>query len=203
MTVWFTSDTHFYHYNIIEFCNRPINIKVYGRDEAKHLMNELLIERWNEKIKTDDLVYHLGDFAFCGSSKAIAILQRLNGIKFWIRGNHDYGLAKKPDVSSFFQWTQDYYLLKVHDQFETDDGEIQQYHQPIVLSHFPLLSWDGMAHGSWHLHGHCHGSIDNTFNAKGTRKDVGVDTNNLYPYSYEEIKKIMVMRSVIPVDHHI
>jgi calcineurin-like phosphoesterase family protein len=131
-------------------------------------------------------------------------LAQLNGIKHWIRGNHDYGLAKKPDVASFFQWIRDYYVLKVHDKLQSDEDEKEyQYHQPIVLSHFPILSWDGMSHGTWHLHGHCHGSIDKTWNATGTRMDVGVDTNNLYPYSYEDIKNHMALRTVTPVDHHV
>lgn len=208
MTIWFTSDTHFYHYNIINFCNRFAGIQglpiQLGRDEAKQVMNELLIQRWNEKIQKDDLVYHLGDFAFCGPRPACNILAQLNGIKHWIRGNHDYSLAKKPDVASFFQWQRDYYLLKVHDKFEDDEGIEIQFHQPIVLCHFPLLSWDGMAHGAWHLHGHTHGSLDKTWNATGTRKDVGVDTNNLYPYSYEEIKNHMALRTVTPAqgDYH-
>lgn len=195
MTIWFTSDTHFWHRNIQQYCNRP--------GESVEGMNELLIQRWNERVKPNEEVYHLGDFFFCGVTKAEEILKRLNGIKFWIKGNHDYKQTKLAEP--YFQWVRDYYRLMVHDvhQAEDDETSFQQYHQPIILSHYPILSWDGMAHGSWHLHGHCHGSIDNTWNKTGMRKDVGVDTNNLYPYSYEEIKNIMAIRSVVPTDHHV
>src|SRR5690606_13737518 len=119
--------------------------------------------------------------------------------KYWIRGNHDYSLAKKPEVAEHFEWIRDYYMLRVHDKYEADNGDEQQFHQPIALMHFPILSWDGMHHGTWMLHGHCHGSLPDT---GGQRMDVGVDTNNLYPYSYEDVKKRMVLRTVVPVDHH-
>lgn len=202
--IYFTSDTHFWHYNIIEFCDRPVaGRKAMSREEACTAMNDLLIRRWNEKITDNDQVYFLGDFAFCGTTKALEILKQLRGTKFWIRGNHDYGLCKKPEVAQHFMWIRDCYTLRVHDSYQVDGtDEEQQYHQPIVLCHFPILSWDGLAHGAWHLHGHCHGSIDNTWNRAGLRMDVGVDTNNLFPYSYTDVKNKMALRTVAPVDYH-
>lgn len=190
MTTYFTSDTHFNHSKIIEFCNRPAR----DRDE----MNEMLIDRWNERVKPGDMIYHMGDFAFCGKTLRKIIINQLNGRKFLVRGNHD------PDSNQWwldagFEWVRDYYKLKETISYEDDEGETKQYVQPIVLCHFPILSWDNMAHGSWHLHGHCHGSLPMS---RMMRLDVGVDTNNWYPYSLEEIQKIMVMRSVVPVDHH-
>ena len=56
--IFFTSDTHFHHDNIIRFCNRPFK-DVYHMDEE-------LIKRWNEKVGPDDIIYHLGDFAWGG-----------------------------------------------------------------------------------------------------------------------------------------
>lgn len=194
---FFTSDHHFYHYNIIDLCKR-FAIDGRNKQEANDYMTELLIERWNSKIEETDEVYHLGDFFWCGAERAITILDRLNGIKYWVRGNHD----KVGPLEDQFVWVRDYYELKVHDNFKDSDGKIKQYHQPIVLCHFPLLSWNCMAHGAWHFHGHCHGSIDNTWNSTGLRKDVGVDTNDLYPYSYEELKNFLTLRTVVPTDHH-
>jgi len=191
MSIFFTSDTHFWHKHIIDYCARP------ARDLDE--MHSKLIDLWNARIKPDDDVYHLGDMAFCGPTKFMPILEQLNGRKHWIRGNHDHSLAKKDAIAEKFVWIRDYYVLRVHDQYTDEEEVIHQYHQPIVLCHFPILSWDNMASGSWHLHGHCHGSLPKT---RMMRLDVGVDTNQLSPYSYEEIKKIMVMRSVVPVDHH-
>jgi calcineurin-like phosphoesterase family protein len=82
---------------------------------------------------------------------------------------------------------------------ENPDGDLVQFHQPLILMHFPILSWEGMHHGSWHLHGHCHGSLPPT---SQKRLDVGVDTHNLYPYSYMEVKDIMQSKKFSPVDHH-
>lgn len=187
--IYFTADTHFHHKSVIEYCNRP------AKDVEE--MNALLVERWNSKVGNQDEMYFLGDFAFCGTNKATTILDQLNGKKYWIRGNHDYNLAKK--VGHYFEWIKDYHVLRIHDRYQSDSGEWTQYHQAIVLMHFPILSWENMQHGSWHLHGHCHGNLQDIGT---TRLDIGVDTNNLYPYSYEEIRKIMVMRSVVPFDHH-
>lgn len=198
--IYFTSDTHFGHFNIIDFCDRPIpGVKCMSRDEAKEAMNRLLISNWNSKIANGDEVYFLGDFAFMGTPGILDILKQLRGKKYMIRGNHDYGAFKKKEVEEHFEWIRDYYHLRIHDKYEDGLGDLQQYHQSIILCHFPILSWDGMAHGSWHLHGHCHGSLPPT---RSMRMDVGVDTNNLLPYSYEDIKKVMIMRTVVPVDHH-
>lgn len=197
MTTFFTSDTHFWHRAIIGYCQRSVP----RTGDPVEAMNDILIENWNSKITDNDEVYFLGDFAFCGTIKALDILKQLHGKKFWIKGNHDHKLAKTPEVAQHFQWIRDYYMLRVQDQYQEDEIMIQ-YYQPIVLFHFPILSWDGMAHGAWHLHGHCHGSIDETWNKAGLRMDVGVDTNALLPYSYDDVKNIMALRTVTPVDHH-
>jgi calcineurin-like phosphoesterase family protein len=206
MTIWFTSDTHFWHKAIVRYCNRPIPPLSQENDDPTQevqVMNEWLIQRWNARIRPEDDVWHLGDFFFCGKEKAVAILERLNGKKHWILGNHDYGLAKK--VEAFFEEPpRNYKFLRVNLPYEDDEGNNQQYSQPIILCHFPILSWDGMAHGSWHLHGHCHGSIDSTWNRTGLRMDVGVDAElvNWQPINLVEIQTRMALRTVAPVDHH-
>lgn len=198
MTTFFTSDTHFWHYNVISYSGRKIyddlpagSVPTFkSRAEICEDMNNLLINNWNRVVKPNDTIFHLGDFAFCGRTKAEEIIQRLHGIKYWIRGNHDHELAKK--LVHHFIWVRDYYVYRHHDQIQSDDYQDgTQYHQPIVLCHFPIESWENMSHGSWHLHGHSHGRLDS-----GTKKryDVGVDPNNLYPVSYEQIKEVMKTR---------
>ena len=68
--VFFTSDTHFYHGNIIRFCNRPF--------KDVEMMNETIIANWNNTIGQDDIVFHLGDFCLGGSAEWTKILDRLN-----------------------------------------------------------------------------------------------------------------------------
>lgn len=191
--IWFTSDTHWWHKHIIDYCKRP-----WGSVEE---MNEGLIERWNSRIKPKDHVYHLGDFAFSGKTKVFDILQRLNGIKHLVKGNHDpIKIYRAAVEENLLEWVRDYYVLRVAERYEDDDThEIVQHSNTMVLCHFPILSWDNMAHGSWHLHGHCHGTLPPT---GMMRMDVGVDPNNWYPINYEEVKSIMLMRGIVPVDHH-
>lgn len=69
--VFFTSDTHFYHGNVIRFCNRPF--------ENVEMMNETIISNWNNTVGLDDTVFHLGDFCLGGSAEWTKILDRLNG----------------------------------------------------------------------------------------------------------------------------
>lgn len=78
---FFTSDTHFYHSNIIWFCNRP-----FANVEQ---MNEAMIRNWNSVVGQDDVVFHLGDFCLGGSAEWIMILDRLNGHIHLVLGNHD------------------------------------------------------------------------------------------------------------------
>src|SRR5690606_6132282 len=79
--MWFTSDTHFYHRKVIEYCDRPFS--------TVETMNEALIENWNKVVKKNDVIFVLGDFAFAGVNQTKKILDRLNGQKILVRGNHD------------------------------------------------------------------------------------------------------------------
>jgi calcineurin-like phosphoesterase family protein len=75
--VWLIADTHFCHHNIIDYCGRP----------ADH--NELMVANWQRLVSEKDLVYHLGDIAFCSKERAIDIFKALPGRKILVRGNHD------------------------------------------------------------------------------------------------------------------
>jgi len=68
--VFFTSDTHFNHANIIHYCQRPF------KDAAE--MNEILVANWNRTVSNDDTVFHLGDFCLDGAAEWAQILDRLN-----------------------------------------------------------------------------------------------------------------------------
>lgn len=91
----FTSDTHFYHRNIIEYCDRPFRT-LDGQPDFL-AMNEELVRRWNARVKPEDTVYHLGDFGFgrdCTPERLSEIRKRLNGRMVLIRGNHDHKPSK-------------------------------------------------------------------------------------------------------------
>ena len=199
--LWFTSDTHFGHKNILKYCynsrkvsfvdgrESPVNIFTEnGADPKQYLEehNEFLINRWNESIEPGDTVYHLGDFSYLKEEECIKLIERLNGNIHLIEGNHDKAMSSK--VRAKFQWVKQMYELRVFDP----EMDVYQY---IIMCHFPFESWDKKYHGSWHCHGHSHGLLPSANNQ--ARLDVGVDCNDLRPFSYEQIKEIMTTK-VLP-----
>jgi calcineurin-like phosphoesterase family protein len=185
MTIFFTSDTHFGHQNIIDFCDRPWRTA----DE----MNEALIERWNRLVGPNDTIYHLGDFAMKIRDDEIrAIVRRLNGHKILILGNHDERtIARK---SSAF---------KGDDLFEAiypGVHEVMIGKQRIVLCHYSMEAWNQQHRGSYHLYGHSHGTLPERSDRLSF--DAGVDPNGYFPVSYDEVVERMEAKSFVPIDHH-
>lgn len=176
--VFFTSDTHLGHANVIRYCNRP-----YPDVEA---MDEALIANWNARVKGGDVVYHLGDFALVHQDKVEPYVRRLNGQIHLVFGNHDRFLKSRGRAFGF-AWIGPYKRIEV--------GK-----QKIVLCHYPFLTWHGSHRGSWSLHGHCHGTLPRDMTQK--RLDVGVDPNGYRPLSYDEVRVKMDEVKFEPVDHH-
>lgn len=167
--IYFTADTHFFHSNIIRMGNRPF--------QSMEEMNQALIQNWNAKVSDNDDIYILGDFTLKGPTLAIAVLERLHGRKYLIRGNHDGFVDRQSFQKDAFVWVKDYFELCWHEQY-------------FILSHYPLLSWNGMWRGSFNLHGHCHNKMEyNLANrAAGVKRiDVGVDAFGMSPVSIEEV----------------
>lgn len=175
MAIYFTSDTHFGHTNIIKYCNRPFN----SSDE----MDEELIKNWNNTVDKNDIVYHLGDFSFKGKDSINKYTDRLNGTINLILGNHD--VYKTLADTRRFSFIRDYYRLKVDNL-------------KIILFHYSIREWDCKGHGSIHLWGHSHGTLP----ILGKSCDIGVDSPHITgkpeyrPFSFEEILKFMETRNV-------
>ncbi len=196
--MWFyTSDQHYGHKNVIKYCNRP-----FGSVEE---MDETMIERHNSKIQSHDDVVFLGDFSFHRDvSITLGILKRLNGRKHWIKGNHDHKETVKK-CGHLFDWVNQYFEQKIK------DPDAMNSEQRIILCHYPMVSWNSMSRGAWHLHGHTHNSLSGLVMQYGNKQipyysnkvlDMGVDVHNFYPLSYEEIKEIMNERVENTIDHH-
>lgn len=184
MTVWFTSDTHFNHEKIVEYSSRPF--------ASLEEMTETMISRWNEKVRSGDSVYHLGDFALSWGKKHKSliddILARLNGNKHLVIGNHDRDeVIKNPRWST----VNGYHELKV------DLGGLHK--QRIVLCHYAMRVWNQAHRGAWMLYGHSHGNLADI---GGRTMDVGADCHNFYPINVEEIAEIMQSRVHVNCDHH-
>lgn len=132
--IWFISDTHFCHKNIIKYEDRPFT--------DIEQMNSELIRRWNEKVAPEDTVYHLGDVALGPAERFYPLVSALNGHKILIRGNHD-GKSK------------DWYLEHDFDEVYPSLYFFCPGHC-ILLSHTPApipgVEYD------LHFYGHVHGN---------------------------------------------
>lgn len=182
--IFFTSDTHFWHANILRYCNRP-----YSSIEE---MNEALITNWNSVVKPNDIVFHLGDFAFCGADKFNEILDRLNGKIYWVLGNHDWSMLKQ-NYADKFEAIEQQMAIRINHKGLT---------YKIYLNHFPYLAFSGawnFAKPTWQLFGHVHSTKNNSNGLDQKRMtelfpsqyDVGVDNNNYTPIAFEDVKQII------------
>ena len=183
--IFFTSDLHFGHKNVIEYSKRPFS--------SVEEMDEMLISNWNNVVSQQDEVYLLGDVSLTTKEKTLKLLKRLVGQIYLVKGNHDKKTISG-DCVKRFGWIKDYYELSVPDE-DANRGE-----QKIILSHYPFLTWNRSHHCSWSLHGHSHGSLPDDPYAR--RLDIGVDAHNYEPVSYERIKTLMAKKIFRPVDHH-
>jgi calcineurin-like phosphoesterase family protein len=182
MGVFFTSDSHFGHKNVIEYCRRPF--------ESVEQMNDGLIEQWNSVVGKNDTIYHLGDFGWFKKRHELdAVLGRLQGHIHLVRGNHDHKPIKNHER---FIWVKDYYELRF------DDNGVEQL---IVMCHYPIESWNQRHRGAWHIHGHTHGSFESPTWQR--RIDIGADCHNYKPISYEQLKEKMAEKSFKQIDHHV
>lgn len=134
--IYFISDLHFGHENIISMDSRPFR----NADE----MDAELIKRWNNKVLSNDIVYILGDFSWHNSGRTVEILNELKGTKILIKGNHD---RISQEVSKCYKEICDYKEVFVNDNH-------------IVLSHYPVMFYKGQYKGWYHFYGHIHMTKD-------------------------------------------
>lgn len=178
--IYFTSDHHFNHKNVIKHCKRPF------KDVEE--MNSVLIERWNSKVGKNDIVYHLGDFTLSGKVIASSVFSQLNG-NIWVVGNfkhHDKNWINKIENMTLTHLNTIYksasgYTVRVIDPITT--VYVQNVNKSVVICHYPIEEWERKHYGVIHLHGHSHGNSRKIEN----RYDVGVDCWDFYPVTLEEI----------------
>lgn len=189
--MYFTSDTHFNHRNVISYCKRP-----YANTRE---MDEALIENWNNTVRKDnEHVYVLGDFCFAGKEYTKSILHRLKGHKILVKGNHD------KDAKTMLELGFDRVL---------ENDRVKVGNHSVLLSHFPFhpvkqhfavgdkvqqvmdegvdnrylhkrILDDGK---SWLLHGHVH----TAWKINGRMINVGVDQWNMKPVGHERLLEII------------
>lgn len=163
--IYFTSDQHFGHKNILTYTSRPF---FYVEE-----MDTKLIENWNSVVSSEDLVYVIGDITMnYKKEKMKEIYDQLNGTKILIKGNHDH--RKTIPVEAF---------ESIHEQLQiTGDG------YDFILVHDPAPASANHMNGQKYLCGHLHSSPDRRVYYNWI--DVGVDAHNFTPVSLEALLKL-------------
>lgn len=130
-------------------------------------MDREIIKRHNEVVKPGDTVIHAGDFALCRNPQSY--ISKLNGDHIFIRGSHDRWMGRS-----------------YHEIWERTINGIS-----IVVCHYPMIIWGKSHYGSFQLFGHIHKGGRHQIPLNGKQLNIGVDTNNFYPYSFDQIIQIM------------
>lgn len=179
--VFFTSDSHFSHFNVAKLCNRPYS----SRSE----MNQCLINNWNNVVPEDGIVIHCGDFMLShkiGFKEYSKYINKLNGTIYLTRGNHD-----RIDLGNY-----DNKLIV------NDCMHIQVEKTTIYAQHYPCLAFNGDIQVFGHIHtlsdGKVHGLDSDVIpKLKYNQYDVGVDQNNYTPINYNQLINIINERQFI------
>lgn len=207
--IWFLSDLHHGHPKIVKICGRPVPL-IDGLDvsipEQKRRINELhndwlIREVYNKYIDRKDEVYILGDVSMQPKIEAEKFIDRLNGNKHLVAGNHCKNIlhsTRFSEIKDIKDFSYSRFGLNIH----------------IVLCHYPIASWNRKIHGSWHLYGHVHGRFS-TISSEvekflGLVWDVGIDNklpwvdlnkktqhNWCKPYNLFDIVQIMAWKAEI------
>ena len=200
--LWFTSDTHYNHGNICSATTQWTNPVTCREFKSLEQMNAHLVGNINEKVGQDDILFHLGDWSF-GGFEQIELFRNQIVCKnvHIITGNHDHHIENdREGIQSIFSSVNKYLNLNV----KWNVGTPLMGEQRFALMHFPIASWDNMARGAIHLHGHVHFEADKRIGV-GKMMDVGCDGNELYPIEMGEVLKLMKpqpIKSMFEFDHH-
>ena len=222
--LFFTSDTHFGHGNIIKYSKRPFlgpadqaELERIGAwhngdwkgegsshwrmsQEAVELMDAELLSQINGMVGQRDWLFHLGDFAMPGKGdyyrKCRSYRDRIACQNVvLIWGNHD-----KREIRDLFSETYDLRMISPQD-----------FSAKIVLCHYAMAVWDGSHRGNLHLYGHSHSEaepwLERTMQGRRSM-DVGVDNaakllGAYRPFSFEEVRKRLMPRLGFAFDHHV
>lgn len=210
--VWFTADTHFGHRKIPFYARRlfclddrerlqidsmPFGSRSSWAPSAASVarMDDHLIDKINQHVGRDDILWHLGDFCWGRGIDLLNLARRYRERiecrnVHLVLGNHDSN-----ELSGVFRGCHDSYEIKVDTRH-------------IVLSHYAQCFWNRSHHGSWMLYGHAHGTAEAWMDEHMPGRfsmDVGVDnvariTGEYRPISYEEIAVLFSSRKGFHVD---
>lgn len=210
--ILFTSDLHLGHKKEFLYGKRGFdNIEDHDR---------FVVEKWNECADNETVGFSLGDilFGYDGHSRLLSVLEHLNfKTLYMMSGNHHAGF--KQLIQETYDQTGSNVLDLGHKEviFVPNylelivKGDKERSREVFVLSHYPILSYNGQAKSIIHLFGHVHRSLGNSeigssYELKGKVLEVTVENqlriNGGKPFSFDDIIKIMGQRESVSYDHH-
>lgn len=197
MTTWFTSDLHLGHRRIIELSYRPF--------ASVEEMNRQLVDRWNDRVQPEDVVYVLGDVVMGNVRQMLPVVQQLKGTKLLVPGNHD---GCWPGHKRWRREARRYIEVGGFTAVlgtEVDAGVVSLAlgNEPVLMCHFPYRGdhtaevrypeWRPADNGAVLLHGHVHGA----WRRNGRQINVGVDAWDYAPVSLRELCELRTSRSEV------
>ena len=167
-SVFLTSDTHFGHLGVCKFTRTDGVTKLRPWDTPEE-MDEEMVKRWNEVVKPNDKVYHLGDVVI--NRRALKTLHRLNGDKVLIKGNHD--IFKLSDYTEHFRDIRGYHVMN-----------------GMILSHIPVHH-ESLGRFGVNIHGHLHANrvLDKHGKVDVRYHCVCVEQTDFRPILFEDVIK--------------
>lgn len=201
--ILFAADHHAYHANIIKYSNRPFEVGDWMG------MNETIRDAHNAIADSASRVIFLGDF--CYPSKTLIkqipdledvvadFVKTFKGHIYYSEGNHET-FFRRVDIP----WTRIPQLFEL----QIRDPEFEDGKKLLACTHYGGRVWNRSHKGTWQLYGHSHGGLKNDFGDKlqdwehATSMDVGIDTNNMKPYTWDDVKAHLKTKTFRPVDHH-
>jgi len=174
---YFASDYHWGHNNVLKYDNRPF--------ETIEDHDKYIVECHNKIVRPNDHLWFLGDLSLGDLKEAELMLRDMNGIKHFIKGNHDH-----EDTIRLYHRCGIYHGEQLTIVI---DG------QKIILNHCRMYAWPNSPHGSWNIHGHSHGTLDKV--PWGKSIDVGINIRDYYPLSFGTISSLMSLRDILITDH--
>lgn len=189
--LWFTSDCHFGHRNVLKFCDRPY------KDEKE--MGQAIINNWNSVVKPDEKIFCLGDFSWWdGRHEIKKIISKLNGEIFLVPGNHDRVRSFELCDPGKLHICSDVVYLYVRPAIQNTDSRFATGCYEVVLSHFPQLCYSHSDKKNvYNFFGHIHslkGQPMVEFGEPiklrpGRQIDVGMDRHDYTPVEFFQVLK--------------
>lgn len=219
-SVWFTSDTHYGHKNIVLSLTQWENkwgCRDFGtlEEHDNHIVDQI-----NKHVMPDDVLFHLGDWSFGGIENIWNLRKRINCKNIYLCiGNHDYHIETNKSLPNCYCdengeiyngkldniFSSKYYYPSAGDLFKKFKHlyNIKVNGQRITICHYSMRTWYYHNKGSWMLFGHSH----DTLHPHGKTIDVGLDSakrilGEYRPFKFQELQNIMSKREVYHEDHH-